>query len=171
MPLVKSSTHLAICTYLCDKYAKQDTLYPRDLVRRSLVDARLHFDTGVLWARLRYIFEPIFYDGSTDVPMEKIEYLQKCWPIMEAFLERGPYLCGTNMTIADFCCFATVSSIDNVTIDEPEKYPHLMAWIERMSANPLHQTINVEGADIFKKYFGDVVKRGKLLQLANKENK
>lgn len=172
MPLINDNGIIiydshAICAYLCDKYAKQDTLYPRDLVKRSLVDARLHFDTGFLWARLRYFFEPIFYDGSTEVPLDKIEYLQRCWPIMDAFLKSGPYLCGADLTIADFCCFATVSSIDRVTIDQPEKYPNLMAWIERMSANPFHQMVNVEGADIFQKYFGDVVERGRMLLQAN----
>lgn len=42
----------AITTYLINKYAKDDSLYPSDARKRALVDQRLHFDTGVLFAAL-----------------------------------------------------------------------------------------------------------------------
>jgi glutathione S-transferase len=48
------SSH-AICTYLITKYAKDDTLYPTDPYRRAQVDQALHFDSGVLFARLRFL--------------------------------------------------------------------------------------------------------------------
>jgi hypothetical protein len=41
----------AINVYLVSKYAKNDNLYPKDLKKRALVDQRLHFDTGVAFAR------------------------------------------------------------------------------------------------------------------------
>lgn len=45
----------AIVTYLIGKYGKDDSLYPKDLYKRALVDQRLHFDSGVLFVRLRAI--------------------------------------------------------------------------------------------------------------------
>lgn len=42
----------AILTYLVAAYAKDDTLYPRDVRMRALVDQRLQFDLGTLYARL-----------------------------------------------------------------------------------------------------------------------
>lgn len=42
----------AICTYLVEKYAKTDKLYPKDLVQRAFVDQRLHFDCGFMHPRL-----------------------------------------------------------------------------------------------------------------------
>jgi glutathione S-transferase len=42
----------AIATYLVSKYAKDDSLYPKDLKKRAIVDQRLHFESGVLFARL-----------------------------------------------------------------------------------------------------------------------
>lgn len=44
-----------IITYLVSKYAKSDALYPKDLKKRAVVDQRLHFESGVLFARLANI--------------------------------------------------------------------------------------------------------------------
>ncbi|XP_060519359.1 glutathione S-transferase 1-like [Cylas formicarius] len=46
----------AIVAYLVGKYAKDDSLYPKDLAKRGLIDSRLHFDTGYAFAALR---EPV----------------------------------------------------------------------------------------------------------------
>lgn len=42
----------AISTYLVGKYGKDDSLYPRDLHKRAIIDQRLHFDSGILFPRL-----------------------------------------------------------------------------------------------------------------------
>lgn len=41
-----------ILTYLTSAYSKDDTLYPRDVRMRALVDQRLQFDLGTLYTRL-----------------------------------------------------------------------------------------------------------------------
>ena len=38
-----------IATYLCDKYGKDDKLYPKDLAVRATVNARLYFDIGTFY--------------------------------------------------------------------------------------------------------------------------
>lgn len=43
----------AILTYLVDQYGENDTLYPKDPFQRAMVDQRLHFDSGILYIRLR----------------------------------------------------------------------------------------------------------------------
>lgn len=45
----------AISAYLVDKYGKDDSLYPKDLQKRAVVDQRLHFDSGVVFPRLSAI--------------------------------------------------------------------------------------------------------------------
>ena len=40
-----------ILSYLVGAYAKDDTLYPKDIRTRALVDQRLHFDLGTLYQR------------------------------------------------------------------------------------------------------------------------
>lgn len=36
-------------TYLANKYAKNDSIYPKDPQKRAVVDQRLHFDMGSLY--------------------------------------------------------------------------------------------------------------------------
>lgn len=43
----------AILSYLVDQYGEDDSLYPKDPYQRAMVDQRLHFDSGILYIRLR----------------------------------------------------------------------------------------------------------------------
>ncbi|XP_065366984.1 glutathione S-transferase 1 [Calliphora vicina] len=143
----------AICAYLVEKYGKDDKLYPKDLLKRAQVDARLHFDSGHLFARLRFLYEPILYYGSTDCSIDKIAYIQKCWEIMEQFLKEHPYVCGDDLTIGDFCCVATITSVNEVAPIDEFKFPNLLAWLKRMSELPYYKDTNEEGAEELKRIF------------------
>lgn len=139
-----------ISAYLSDKYGKDDKLYPRDLVKRALVDARMHFDSGFLFARVRSYIEPIFNFGCTEIPQEKKDYFKLTLPIVEAFLENSQYVCGNEITLADFCFMSTLSSVDrNIGIDG-DKYPKLSDWMKRMSQLPHYESTNGEGATILQ---------------------
>lgn len=43
-------------TYLVSAYAKEDQLYPRDIRIRAIVDQRMQFDLGTLYARTAEYF-------------------------------------------------------------------------------------------------------------------
>lgn len=45
----------AINTYLIEKYASDDSLYPKDLYQRALVNQRLFFDCSVLFTGIGVI--------------------------------------------------------------------------------------------------------------------
>lgn len=123
----------AICAYLVEKYGKTDSLYPKNLVQRAQVDARLHFDTGYLFGRLRPIIEPVIYFGHTELDPEKMKYAELAYPLLEAFLDQGKYLCGDRLTIADVCCEATLCSANVLLPIDAEKYPKLTAWRQVLS--------------------------------------
>lgn len=50
----------AILAYLTAAYAKDDTLYPKDIRLRAQVDQRLQFDLGTLYARLADFMVSVF---------------------------------------------------------------------------------------------------------------
>lgn len=131
----------AICTYLVEKYARDDKLYPKNLLDRAQVDARLHFDSGVLFARMRFLFEPILYFGCKQLPADKIESIEKCWSILEAVLEQSDYLSGNTLTIGDICCIASIYSMDTVIPIEAGLYPKLTAWRKRMEQLPRYEEL------------------------------
>lgn len=45
----------AIATYLIGKYAEDDSLYPKDLYTRAVINQRLHFESGVLFPAVRVL--------------------------------------------------------------------------------------------------------------------
>lgn len=140
----------AICAYLCEKYAKSDTLYPKDLVCRAKVEARMHFDSSYLFTRFRFMFEPILYAGGYEVSEEKVAFMQKAWPILEAFLEQGEYICGDSLTIADLCCVATIRSMDKYAPIDPTKYTRTLAWLAKIAELPEYKRLNGVGGPEFQ---------------------
>lgn len=156
----------AIAAYLVDKYASNDSLYPKDLGKRAAVNSRLHLDSGHLFSRLRFLYEPILYNGSTDCPMDKIAYVQVCYDILEGFLKKSAYLCGPEMTIADFSCISTITSGDDTCRIDPSKYPKLVDWMERMAALPYYDELNNKGALELKEIF-----KNKLAENRNNKKK
>lgn len=144
----------AICAYLVGKYgADHESLYPKDLVKRANVDARLHLDSGHLFARLRFLYEPVLYYGSSDCSIDKIAYIQKCYEIVEGFLKDQEYLCGNELTIGDFCCVATITSVNDVAPIDEFKFPKLNAWLKKLAELPYYKEINEEGAKELKDLF------------------
>lgn len=143
----------AIAAYLIDKYASNDSLYPKDLGKRSAVNSRLHLDSGHLFARLRFLYEPVLYYGSKDCPMDKVAYIQTCYDILEGFLKNSPYLCGSELTIADFSCVSTVTSVNDAAPIDNSKYPKVIAWIERLAKLPYYEEANNKGAVELKEIF------------------
>lgn len=145
--IVITDSHV-ICSYLADKYAVDESLYPKDKVKRMQVDARLYFDCGHLFPRVRIMVEPIIYFGEHEITDQKISYMQKAYDGLEKALTSSKYLCGDQLTIADLCCVASVSTGMLFAPIEEDKFPNVKAWVERMSELPYYQKNNQDGADI-----------------------
>jgi glutathione S-transferase len=137
----------AICSYLVDKYGKDDSLYPRDLAKRALVDQRMYFDASVLFMSLRIVSIPMFREGVTVVPKEKTGMIIEGYEFVEKFLADNLYLTGNTLTIADFCCIATITSLVAVVPIDAAKYPRMSAWINRIAQLPYYHEANTKGAD------------------------
>ncbi|KXJ72418.1 hypothetical protein RP20_CCG018086 [Aedes albopictus] len=136
----------AIVIYLASKYGKDSGLYPKDLVEQTKVNAALFFEGSMLFPRMRAIFEPIFYNGGTEIPTEKVEYMQKSYKLLEDTLVND-YVVGNSMTIADFSCVSTISTVMSVVPLDKDKHPRIYAWLERMKALPYYQEANGGGAE------------------------
>lgn len=146
---VVSDSHV-ICSYLADKYADEKTaaLYPKDPAQRRLIDARLYFDCGHLFPRVRFIVEPVIYFGAVNIPEDRIAYMQKAYDGLEHCLATGPYLTGAELTIADLCTVATISTAEAFAPIDAEQYPKLSQWLQRLQALPYYKENNQLGRDL-----------------------
>lgn len=150
-----------ICCYLVDKYAKNDNLYPKDLVKRSEVQTRLFFDCGHLFARIRALFEPVIYFGAAELPKEKIDYIVKTYAAVENYLKGSEFLCGDKLTIADLCCLASLSSVDRIAPIDSGKYPKFSKWLETLKKLPYYEKANGEGAEVLQSFVLKTVEENK----------
>ncbi|XP_053692126.1 uncharacterized protein LOC128740591 [Sabethes cyaneus] len=142
---ILSESH-AIMIYLVSKYGKDDSLYPKDLVQQAKVNAALHFESGVLFARMRFLFESILFGGSGELPVEKTEYIKKAYQLLEDTLV-DDYVAGKALTIADFSCVSSFASVIGVVPLDKTKHPKCSAWLERLKQLPYYEEANGSGAD------------------------
>ncbi|CAG4959508.1 unnamed protein product [Colias eurytheme] len=141
---VLSDSH-AIAGYLVSKYAKDDSLYPKEPKLRAIVDQRLHFDSGILFPALRFTVGPILFFGATAYAQENLDKIKSSYEFSEAFLTKK-WIAGDQFTIADICCFASLSSSNEILPVDADKYPNLTAWLQRCSELEVCKKKNEAGA-------------------------
>lgn len=154
----------AIIAYLVGKYGKDDSLYPKNISKRALIDQRLHFDSGILFSYIRqtivstlayltwlksiYISNfktPLLFYGEKEIPTEKLKEIQEAYNIMETYLKNSEYLVGDTLTIADLSCVASVSTCTIITPISAEKHPKLIKWYNKLKSLPYYKEANEEG--------------------------
>ncbi|XP_055374591.1 glutathione S-transferase 1 [Condylostylus longicornis] len=155
----------AITTYLVTKYAKNDKLYPKDPFKRALVDQRLHFDSGILYIRLRNVSMGIYHDKSTEIPKERIDTVYEGFEFMEKFLENDLYLAGNSLTLADLQCVCTVTSCFGFAPISEERFPKLFNWLKRMYELPYYERGNGIENLAYVNFLKDTLRKKKEAQM------
>ncbi|XP_063385637.1 glutathione S-transferase 1-like [Cydia fagiglandana] len=145
----------AIACYLADKYGKDedDTLYPKDLKERAVVNQRLYFDASSLYVKIRAICFPILFLGETEIKESLKKDLDSALEFLNGFLETSKWVAGHKLTIADTSIYASLSSILAVGWDI-SSFPNIQRWIKDCATIPGYAE-NEEGA----KQFGEAVKK------------
>ncbi|XP_037716876.1 glutathione S-transferase 1-like [Drosophila subpulchrella] len=131
-----------INSYLVSKYGKDDSLYPKDLQKRAIVDQRLHYDSSVIASTGKSILVPLLWENKTEIPQARIDALEGVYKSLNLFLESGDYLAGDNLTIADFHITAALTGFLVFLPVDATKYPKLAAWIERIKELPYYKAAN-----------------------------
>ncbi len=127
-----------ICTYLIDKFAKNDSLYPKDLYERATCNQRLHFTNAILYQRVRNC-SMCYYMGGTEVPDKDIQSLHEAYEMMEVLMANSTHLVGDRLTVADLCAIGLVGSGHEIYAPiTADKYPKLFNWLERMKGLPFY---------------------------------
>ncbi|XP_034651871.1 glutathione S-transferase 1 [Drosophila subobscura] len=132
----------AINAYLVAKYGKEDSLYPKDLQQRAIVDQRLHYDSSVIGSTVRAITYPLIRENQTEIPQAKIDALSGVYESLNTFLKSTDYLAGNNLTIADFSAIAILSGTSIFLEVDATKFPNLAGWVQRIKKLPYYEEVN-----------------------------
>ncbi|XP_076237180.1 glutathione S-transferase 1-1-like [Calliopsis andreniformis] len=128
---ILSDSH-AISIYLLDKYAEDDSLYPKDPQKRALVNQFLFFDADNLFTPLKAVIKPLIFDEMTSIPEPQIKAMQAGCEMLNTYLEGKTWLVGDSYTIADISCVTTVSV--TFSIVNLNDYPNVKTWMQRCEA-------------------------------------
>ncbi|XP_053999752.1 glutathione S-transferase D7-like [Hylaeus anthracinus] len=134
----------AIACYLIGKYAKDDSLYPKDLQKRALIDQQLHFDCGVHFSAERRLFGETFLGERKTISESRRNELKEAYGFLDKFLEDKNWLVGDSYTVADICSAATASS--GLVVVNLNDYPNVKCWLKRCEEElPGYKEFNVSG--------------------------
>lgn len=139
-----------ISIYLIEKYAKSDSLYPKDPQTRAVINQRLYFDMGTLDKLFaEYYFASFF--GHEQTP-ERLQKFHDALELLNTFLANGDYAAGTDkLTVADLSLFASVSTFDIFDVDLTA-YPRVEKWLNLMKETAPGRDVNADGVEQMRKF-------------------
>lgn len=153
---LKLSESRAIMGYMVDQYGPDDTLYPRNPEARALVNQRLYFDYGNMFASVFGYYMTVFRKEADTYDPAEYEKLTNAFQMLENFLEGQDYVAGDNLTIADLALVASVTTALAFGFDL-EEYKNVSDWLERVqTTTPGYDKANGEPVEMFKQFVQSV---------------
>jgi len=147
----------AIMGYLVSQYAKDDSLYPKEPKKRAIVDQRLYFDIGTLYARFADYYYPVMFAGGSYEPAKLVK-IEDAFKFLDEFLGLSAFAAGDKLTIADLSLVATVSTFEAVNFDV-NKYANVKAWYAKVKDTaPGYEEANGKNTLLFKQLFEQLSK-------------
>ncbi|CAG2115150.1 unnamed protein product [Medioppia subpectinata] len=140
----------AIVRYLCNKYAADSPLYPRNPVIRALVDEVLDFDLGTLAPALKAIRATKFFGGGTPTDQQLKTLNDNLRVLDEKVAKNGGYAATGHLTIADLSIATQLLTVEE---DDLKDFPNVKHWYSETLAKELgtvYREINGKGSEAVK---------------------
>ena len=90
----------AIAQYLCDKYAPDNDLYPKDIQKRAQVNRMMFFFAGAIWPSMR--------SYATEKPLLKA---MENMNLLNTLIGNKKYVATDHLTIADLYLYTMIISM------------------------------------------------------------
>jgi len=122
----------AIMRYLCNQYAPDSPLYPKDVKKRAIVDRLLDFDLCIFKLLRESLIIPKFsgLEAKPHFMASFTQYMQD----LDAMIATNHYLTGDELTIADLSMLATTYSFTIRLMDfDFAKYKNYNRWLTGLS--------------------------------------
>ncbi len=132
----------AICRYICETYAPDSSLWPRDPHARATVDHWMDAQQTVQNRPAGVIFLGMV--RTAPEKRDKAAIAQavtdagRAYAMIAVKLAKTPYICGDTLTLADIVWGIHVHRWFVMDIDRPE-LPALQAWYDRLLGLPIYR--------------------------------
>lgn len=154
----------AIAIYLVEKYAKDDSLYPKDLRKRTKVNEVLFYVGNYIFPRVFQLFVAGYFGAETEVPQKRIDEILRGYQAIESFLENNDYLTGSTLTLPDLYLWANIESLGQVIPVDAEQFPNFTRWWKKMREHPsneMNKTAADEHVAFYRKCVEDAIAKFK----------
>lgn len=161
----------AIMSYLCRKHGWND-VYPGDFETRARVDWYLHYHHRTIRNASIGLVAPKFRKDLNipqDVQAAAIADFKRGLAALEtAWLHRGSYLAGDQLTIADIAAYVDIGQTQArfTNVFDFQDFPNVQRWLSRMAVIECHDDVHVVLKDI-----GDISQEAPSMDAIKNANK
>jgi glutathione S-transferase len=142
----------AIITYLCNQYAPNSPLYPRDVNERALVDRWLQYDLGSLYKSITDYTGPMFA-GSIKLDAEKEKTMCSALELLDSQLSKSKYVVGSKLTIADLSLLNSVDLLTNCMDYDISDFKFVAGWQARLKRElPYYREVAEDGIENLRNF-------------------
>ena len=135
----------AINRYLCNK--RGSTLYPKEVKARALVDqwndfVTIHIGSAVGKVTWNRVIAPMLKQPVSEEEIKKgLQEIEKMFPILNEKLQKGPYLVGSALSLADINLLAILFYAEAAKINLT-KYKAVLHWRKDLQAMEFYKKIH-----------------------------
>lgn len=116
------------------------------MLQTTVIRSKLSNDIPPLTLFMFLLFQfPIVILDEKEISKEKLSAINEAYTFLNKFLESSQYIAGDDLTIADFCCVATVSTATIIIPISAERYPNLSRWYHLCKNLPYYDEANGRG--------------------------
>lgn len=153
----------AMAIHMVEKYAKDDSLYPKDPSRRAKVNEKLFYVASTIFPNVYNVFFPVIFQTATEISKTSYERFARIYDTVEKILSKSEYLAGEEITLPDLFLWSITESMSRLILIDTLKFPKYTEWLKNMRQHPCN-AYQQEGADLHVKFFNMSIDRNKKLR-------
>ena len=142
---------------MCNKYAPDSHLYPKDPKDRANVDRMLNFDMTLASSIGRAVSIRIYHPGVEPSEAD-VTALKNNLKLLDTLIGSNGYVASNKLTLADIAVFATLVMLHLNDYDLSE-YSKVKQWFDRITNELSYfDVINGKAKEEYKKMMKDFIK-------------
>jgi glutathione S-transferase len=153
----------AIAIYLVEKYAKDDSLYPKDVQKRAKVNEKIFYCSSSMFPTGFQIFYPVIFGTATEVDPAVLKKFERIIETVESFFANSEYVAGDTMTLADIFLWSLLESGNKVIPLDIEKSKNTIRFLEKMRELPSNEFMQ-QGVEMHISFYNICLERNKAMK-------